>query len=68
MPDDIEVIPGERFLNKLIRIIGFCLQLDLEETIGPQQATSWQQILAALETFRDHALAVSEAARLIRNQ
>ncbi len=55
-------------MNKLIRIIGFCLQLDLEETIGPQQATSWQQILAALETFRDHALAVSEAARLIRNQ
>ena len=34
----------------------------------PQAAPRGVELLAALKTFRDHALAVSEAVRLIRNQ
>lgn len=34
----------------------------------PAASANFADLLAALETFRDHALAVSEAVKLIRNQ
>lgn len=35
---------------------------------SPPEIANFAELLAALEAFRDHALAVSEAVRLIRNQ
>lgn len=48
---------------------GFCLESNAEiRSERPQAAPRGVELLAALKTFRDHALAVSEAVRLIRNQ